>query len=297
MPARAEPGPVLDGWRSSSVGATSWAAVAISASDGRDVWMAGEGGTLLHTPDAGKTFEVCKMHVSEPLLAISVVSADDVWILSEEQVHHVEHGRVETLAFGLKTHCGVPSNGIFATARDVWIANGEHLHSGDRGKTWRRVDACGGGHHTCASEISGRGSVLFGDCSFGITGSTDAGKQWAQASFHTGTEEQLHVGVGPDDVWAIGQDSRSLGWHAAGGWSEESLGETTPSDELRRAWSITSAGHGWAWVVASDGLWARHGKRPWVREETSGVVKAIAAGPNMVWAVGAHGLVAHRSAP
>ena len=289
-------GPELAGWTVRKARVATWTAVAVSTLEGNEVWAVGEGGAVLRTRDGGASFEACTLEPAETLGAVSVVSADDVWILGERHVYHVENGAtVATVPFVLSTHCGAPSNGIFADAHHVWIANGKHYRSDDRGKTWTPIRACGAAEEdACASELWGHGNALWSDCAFGITGTAD-GVHWTRAEFDTRTEEQLHVGVGPDDVWAMGQDTRTIGRSRDGRvWSVESLGDPTDG---ARAWSITSAGRGWAWVVASDGLWVRRGVLPWVREGKGDLVRAVAVGPRTVWAVGADGLVAHRPRP
>ena len=290
-------GPEPKGWRRLSFGTPSaLGAISVSASNADDVWIVGTEGTILHTADHGKTFDQCPIAAREDLTSVWAASSDDVWILGREHVFHIEKGStLATLSVTLQTHCGTGLNAVFGRPpSDVWIANGALLHTKDGGTTWHDVQPCGAAlEDGCAAEIAGAATELWTDCPFIAAGSHDGGATWPSSSWQPHTEEQMHVAVSIDDVFVVGQNSGEVGRSVDHGvtWSMESLGKG-PFD--RHFWSVWSAGHGWAWILA-DGVWGRHGTLPWVRELPEGMVRALGGRDEKdVWAVGDSGLILQR---
>ncbi len=265
---------------------------------GDAVWIVGGAGTILHSIDHGKTFRRCIITDTETLTAVWAAGADVAWIVGKTHLFRIEGSDLATSSITFDREGNESEIEVLGgSATEVFIEDEVLVRTVDGGTTWTHVIDRSTTYPkpTCAGhvgEISGTPTNLFMSCSFFVTRTTDGGATWSASGWQPHTEEALHVGVGPGDVWVAGQDSLELGRSIDGG-ATFTL-DPLPSAPDRRAFRVWSGGDGWAWVSA-DGLWVRRGKPGWSRDLPANLhVKVGGSGAKDVWAVGAKGLVLHR---
>jgi photosystem II stability/assembly factor-like uncharacterized protein len=256
-----------------------------------DVWIGGDGGTVLRTRDHGRSFEHASL--GEPVVAIWGAEPEDVWILGKDRVHRVQRGgTLATLSVE-----GQRSSSVWgSSALDVWIASGVLVHTVDGGVTWSQVEPSGPVHGTGDVWTSSPLDV-WATVPFGVVHSVDGGRTWASASLRISMEDDFRVRGSARDVWIVGYTlgpSRSTDggatWHADGPPPPPGLPQPAFYGDL---WS---AGGGWAWAATLNGLWVRPGRTPWLRVlDARDLVALWASGPTDAWAVGKDGRILHFS--
>jgi photosystem II stability/assembly factor-like uncharacterized protein len=283
------------GWTAYASGTTD-ALHSVFPVDTREVWIAGDSGTLLHTSDHGKTFSRCTVDPNESLTGLWASGPDVVWITGSRNVHRVEGGT--TLAtLSVAGARGTGSEGVWGTSgTDVWIATGALMHTIDGGDHWSDATARVHGLPQGTDQVWVAGHDVWASVPFSAVHSADDGATWTDSGWMPQTENTVRVrGGAADDVWIVASAEGLIHSTDKGAtWTVEgppSLGNL----QLDPLHDLYTAGGGWAFA-ASGGLSVRMGRLPWVREVDLRIDMYSIRGTSRddVWAVGDRGIILHR---
>jgi photosystem II stability/assembly factor-like uncharacterized protein len=291
-PSPPQPG---HGWTAYSSG-TSDTLHSVFPVDTRDVWIAGDSGTLLHTADHGKTFTRCTVDPQESLTGLWASGPDEVWITGSRHVHRVE-SETTLATLSVSTAGSSASEGVWGTSRmDVWIAAGALMHTIDGGDHWSDATPRIGGVPHGTDQVWVTGHDVWAAIAFFAVHSADRGAFWTDSGWLPQTENTVRVrGSAADDVWIVASEEALIHSTDSGvTWTRE--GPSRAGDHRFDPLNdLYAAGAGWAFA-AGGGLSVRMGRLPWVREIGPEVEMVSVRGTSRadVWAVGERGRVLHR---
>ena len=197
--------------------------------DGRTGWAVGDGGRIVKTSDAGKTWAVQTSNAAFNLQSVWFTTMTEGWVVGNNAtiLHTLNGGNSWTLVFP-----GASENlqdVVFATRDTGWAvgSSGAVLRTFDRGGTWTRVHPTASTLHSVA--FSGtRDGWAVGDAGV-IIGTHDRGLTWfvVQPSL---TAQSLR------GLW---RRSLTLAW-AVGGLGVAPRTTITPPDTT--VWELQNAG-------------------------------------------------------
>lgn len=185
----------------------------LSFANEREGWAAGHGGIVLHTTDAGRSWEVLRESRpdNQPLFAIQFLSPQEGFACGAfgTFLKTTDGGRTwQSLPPGLDTMY----NGMaFVDSRNGFLAGefGTLLRTSDGGLSWQKLDL--GGHRGSWFGILllPRGEILVFGIAGGLMRSQDGGRTWTAVP--SGTDRSLFRGAASgDEVLLVGASGTIL---------------------------------------------------------------------------------------
>jgi photosystem II stability/assembly factor-like uncharacterized protein len=262
----------------------------------------GDGGAIVTSEDAGKTWEASTDgSVQTTLNAVWGSSADDVWIVGDGAtvLHSTNRGGDwQTVSFGSGATPNLTT--IWGSGKDqlfVGSAAGDIFRSRDEGATFPIVSNTLG---TALGGISGTSATdIWAARGYRILHSTNGGDTWQEIKAQNiYTQHGLWAG-GPEDVYTINANAVVRRYDSTAG--PEGVLHLTKLDsalcfgclELRGIAGIAPSD---VWVVGDKGFAAHSTARGEWREASAGSndLRAVASAGGVVIAVGASGAIVRR---
>ena len=285
--------------------------------DSANGWAVGEGGTVVHTSDAGDTWKTQDSGVDIKLASVHFVNANLGWAVGKLGVIiHTPDGGKTWRRQGAEDTLGLNLTAVsFADEQTGWVVTergSRLLRTDDAGETWGRQFLSNTGSRSDAVFLDRqRGWIVFSQGSFLYT--SDGGESW---QFQSGING-VHIGaigaffLDENYGWVAGWRGKGTGVEFARFLSDGMVARTTDGG---RSWQRHDSGTGRflhdvafvspleGWAVGSFGtiLYSNDGGFTWepqpsgTQENLRGISFPAA---NNGWAVGDRGTILRFSRP